>query len=288
MDGGATWTPLGMGARVGTTANWSLTGLSLPTSGQIRARGRMPCGNGNSSSGLLEQVASFSFLPIVTLTAPSAITVASATLNGTVNSNSSATTAYFEYGTDTTYGSTGNITLSPNDGSTAQNVSANLPGLTPGTTYHYRLTANNSAGTTHSSDATFTTLTRAQSWRQQYFGSTDNTGAAADNADWDGDGISNLVEFACHLDPTVPNAPPGAAVPNGNNIEFTYPRSDAALADGVTFIVEWSDTLMLGSWSNVGVTEQILSDNGTVQQVKALVPAGSSGHRFVHLKVTSP
>jgi hypothetical protein len=29
LDHGATWTPLGSGARVGVTANWERTGLSL-------------------------------------------------------------------------------------------------------------------------------------------------------------------------------------------------------------------------------------------------------------------
>ena len=63
-DGGATWTPLGpdpygLGNRVGTTANWQLTGLSLSGSGQIRARGVTHGGFYNGSSGLVEAVASF-------------------------------------------------------------------------------------------------------------------------------------------------------------------------------------------------------------------------------------
>jgi hypothetical protein len=33
------------------------------------------------------------------------------------------------------------------------------------------------------------------------------------------------------------------------------------------------------------VAEQVLSDNGTVQQVKATLPAGSLGRRFVRLRV---
>ena len=33
-DGGTSWTPLGSGTRVGSTANWQLTGLSLPATGQ--------------------------------------------------------------------------------------------------------------------------------------------------------------------------------------------------------------------------------------------------------------
>ena len=68
-DSGMTWTPLGSGARVGTTSNWQLTGLSLPASGQIRARGRIVGSYQNGSSGLVESVSSFGTLPPPTVTA---------------------------------------------------------------------------------------------------------------------------------------------------------------------------------------------------------------------------
>jgi hypothetical protein len=61
-DNGTTWTALGSATRMGSTANWQLTGLNLPTSVQLRARGRTSGGNNNGSSGLIEQVASFSGL----------------------------------------------------------------------------------------------------------------------------------------------------------------------------------------------------------------------------------
>ena len=62
-NGGVTWTALGNGARVGTSANWQLTGLSLPTEGHLRARGRTTNGIGDGSSGLIEQIAAYSTLP---------------------------------------------------------------------------------------------------------------------------------------------------------------------------------------------------------------------------------
>jgi hypothetical protein len=49
--------------------------------------------------------------------------------------------------------------------------------------------------------------------------------------------------------------------------------------------VQWSDTLEAASWNGSGVSEQILSDDGTHQQVKATLPAGSAGRRFVRLRV---
>ena len=77
-DGGGTWTALGAGTRVGTSANWQLTGLALPTTGQLRARGRTAGGYLSGSSGLIEQVAAFSLDSTTlapTLTAPATSTV---------------------------------------------------------------------------------------------------------------------------------------------------------------------------------------------------------------------
>jgi uncharacterized delta-60 repeat protein len=58
-DGGSSYAPLGQAERLGATADWQLAGLSLPASGQIRARGRTTDG---SSSGLVETVTAFSGL----------------------------------------------------------------------------------------------------------------------------------------------------------------------------------------------------------------------------------
>ena len=86
------------------------------------------------------------------------LTSSGVTLNGAVNPNGNASSVYFEYGLTTGYGSTASITLSPNDGTTAQYVSAGLTGLVPATLYHYRLTVTNNAGMTSTSDGTFITL----------------------------------------------------------------------------------------------------------------------------------
>jgi hypothetical protein len=87
----------------------------------------------------------------------SVITPTGATLNGTVNPNSSNTSYHFEYGTDTSYGSS---TTSTDAGAGAENqpVTAQLTGLTAGTTYHFRLVADNgTGGVQHGADTTFST-----------------------------------------------------------------------------------------------------------------------------------
>lgn len=127
-----------------------------------------------------------------------------------------------------------------------------------------------------------------EEWRQRHFGSANNGGNAADGADPDGDGLLNLMEWACGFNPTSTSAWPGSGARNGPTIEYTYTRSVAALKAGAVFAVEWNDTLNDANWSSAGVTEQILSNNGTLQQVKADVPAGGNDRRFVRLRVTAP
>ena len=74
-----------------------------------------------------------------------------ATVSGAVNPNGTATTWYVEYGTSTSYGSKTSST-SAGAGTTSAGVTANLGGLTAGTTYHYRLVAQSTAGTSRGSD----------------------------------------------------------------------------------------------------------------------------------------
>ena len=84
------------------------------------------------------------------------VTATTATLTGTVNPNKEDTTYYFEYGTTTAYGSrTPDQTATGNAGKAAE---ATITGLTPNTTYHFRLVAVNPSGTDTGGDATFTTL----------------------------------------------------------------------------------------------------------------------------------
>jgi hypothetical protein len=84
------------------------------------------------------------------------VTASSATLKGSVNPRGSATAYYFQYGPTTAYGSQ---TPQAPVGSGTQEVKVTqaIAGLLPYTTYHYRVVASSSAGTTDSPDATFTT-----------------------------------------------------------------------------------------------------------------------------------
>jgi len=95
--------------------------------------------------------------PDVSGTSSSDVTASGATLKATVHPQGVSTTALFEYGLTTAYGSpTAVVSVGSQD--SAQPVTAPVGGLQPSTTYHFRVVATNDGGTTRGPDKTFTTL----------------------------------------------------------------------------------------------------------------------------------
>ena len=99
---------------------------------------------------------------VQTLSADS-LTLTSATVSGRVNANGVETAVHFEYGPDTSLGSS---SLSQNIGSTPGTiaVSATLSGLTSGTYYYYRLVANGGGKTVNGSIRAFETSSLPVIW----------------------------------------------------------------------------------------------------------------------------
>ncbi|WP_272474885.1 NHL repeat-containing protein [Baekduia alba] len=97
--------------------------------------------------------------PAVTTGAAKEITQASAMLYGLIDTIGDQTTYHFEYGTTTEYGTSApqGAEAIAGKGRTPRTFSRPISGLRPGTTYHYRLVARNSAGVAAGADATFTT-----------------------------------------------------------------------------------------------------------------------------------
>jgi len=94
--------------------------------------------------------------PTVTTGGVAKVTPSTASLLGKVNPNGAATTYVFQYGPTTLYGVLTTVTAA-GGGTSAVNVLADIAGLAPATTYHYRLVATNSKGTTRGADRTFKT-----------------------------------------------------------------------------------------------------------------------------------
>jgi hypothetical protein len=97
--------------------------------------------------------------PPVAATAPAGdVRPTNATLRGTVDPQADDTTYHFEYGTDTSYGTSVPIPgVDLGDGYAPLPVSRALTGLLPNTAYHYRVVATNVHGTVVSADQTFAT-----------------------------------------------------------------------------------------------------------------------------------
>jgi uncharacterized protein (TIGR02145 family) len=136
-----------------TSVSANLTGLSQGTTYHYKVKATSAGGSAEGTD-----------LTFITGQPPSAVTTSAtnfsssgATLNGTVNANNSSTTVTFEYGNSTSYGTTVNASQNPVTGNTPASVSAIINGLSPSTTYHFRVKATSSGGSSDGSDQTFNT-----------------------------------------------------------------------------------------------------------------------------------
>lgn len=135
----------------------------LPTS--ERGRGYLwnsglianPSGAATPSVSAL-RIATGTVAPSVATSAPTSVDGRTATLNGSVNPNGFKASYRFDYGTDTSYGSSVPVPVGQlAAGSSPVAVSHGLTGLRPLTNYHYRLVATTRAGTSETSSGTFRT-----------------------------------------------------------------------------------------------------------------------------------
>ncbi len=96
--------------------------------------------------------------PAVALGSPSNVGQSTATLSGVLTTYGASTTYHFEYGATTAYGTyTPSAEVGSASGSNAVPVAANISGLAPDTTYHYRLVAESAGGSAQTADGTFST-----------------------------------------------------------------------------------------------------------------------------------
>jgi hypothetical protein len=131
-----------------------ITGLSEHTTYHFRV---VATGSGETSKGS-DQTFTTGPKPIALTEAASSITQSGATLNATVNPEGAAVkSCVFDYGTSTSYGESAPCASLPSSASTPVPVSAVLPGLSAGATYHFRIVASTASGMSDGEDMTLTT-----------------------------------------------------------------------------------------------------------------------------------
>ena len=126
----------------------------------------------------------------------------------------------------------------------------------------------------------FTVSTALESWRQFHFGTTADSGDAANAFDYDQDGLVNLVEFAFGLLPKSGASlqVPVAHILDGNFvIRFTQPSA----VSGIAYGAEWCPDLIVADW-------QPVEDSGGGGVHTFSVPIGTNFQMFMRLKVTVP
>lgn len=121
-------------------------------------------------------------------------------------------------------------------------------------------------------------MTSIQAWRLNHFGTTADSGNAADTADPEGDSIENLLEFGLGLDPlksSVNQLPSCLRVGNDLVMSFSQPPDVA----GVTYGAEYSTNLL--QWT-------VVPDSGAGDDHVFSTPMGSNDKLFMRLLITAP
>jgi PKD repeat protein len=168
----------------------------------------------------------------------------------------------------------------------ATTVTFSQPGI-----YTLRLLSSNASGTVSRTLAVTATASNNPAvfadWQQLTWPGQSNPAIIGPDADPDGDGLTNLTEWALHLDATSPDVYRPIFSKNGSVLEYTYIRRKTAPGEA-TFIVEWSDTLG-NDWSSDGVLSDLpVPIDGTSESVRSTVPAGANMRRFLRLNVLKP
>lgn len=290
-DSGANWTPLGSGTRM--DGGWEIAGQALPMNGQLRARGTTAGGYFSATSSLIEQVQAFTRAPEISVESPTGALlvdgVSSYDFGPKVfpqpSSGPAPALSYF------IIRNVGNADLAyPTfavDGANPTDFFFNGPfsiptptSIPPGGTRAFAYTFTPQAlgvrtATLHigSNDAdentfdiTFTGLgaSAVEVWRHTHFGILTNTGIAADDADPDGDGTSNLLERYAGLNPNDPTArfqvriEPVEGEPNQRKILFTglaFSFINGSLTPP-NVVIKYRTSLTEGDWQTL--------DNGQI------------------------
>lgn len=203
-----------------------LTGLTAGTTYHFRIKAENSLGITYSSDLTFKTLGQ---LPTVTTLPVSNLQIYTSTLNGSVNANYLSTTTSFEWGTTTSYGNTVTPSQSPVTGSTAVNVNTILTGLTPGTTYHFKIKATNELGTSNSNDMPFTTLGQVPSVTTL---ATNNI--TVSTATLNGSVNPNYLPTTFYFEWGTDNSFGNQVTPNQNSLDGGTPVTVSVVLSGLT------------------------------------------------------
>lgn len=152
------------------------------------------------------------------------------------------------------------------------------------------------AGDAYSANNTITspitTISPLDGWRSQYFGSSSNSGAAADTSSYTGDGVANLIKYAFGLNPTVPvlGGLPEAKIMN-NRLAITFNRMKSATdivyevqASGDLF--GWGNSTVI--WSSASAAYTGGGNDSESVTVQDTVSTDAANRRFMRLQISRP
>ncbi|MGC3958512.1 MAG: glycosyl hydrolase 115 family protein [Verrucomicrobiota bacterium] len=130
-----------------------------------------------------------------------------------------------------------------------------------------------------------------EAWRMAYFGTSNNTGAAADAADVDQDGIPNLLEYATGSYPTITNGPLLTVSLTNNHLAVTFSR--AKNVSNVTLHAEAASSLteLISGGTEIWSSASSPYEGGDSASVLVTVidPLGATNAaRFLRLRASQP
>lgn len=148
------------------------------------------------------------------------------------------------------------------------------------------------SGSVYNTNGVFSLSATAQTlddWRQQYFDTTEDTGDAANDFDYDHDGIPNLVEYALGTSPTDASDakhPSPSISTNGGKNYLTLSLNRPSGVVGIDYVVETSNNIN-GGWSSGPGSTVSITDNGSVLSVRDSNPqSASQPFRFMRLRIS--
>jgi len=125
-------------------------------------------------------------------------------------------------------------------------------------------------------------------WKVANFGaSASNPTVAGDLVDSQNDGLPNLLKYALGLNPNAPATTGITVQGNATTLTMNYTQSSAATDVTVSAAVSTNPSDPT-SWTSSGVTQTMISDNGTIQQWQATAPVNANTAMFMRLTVTDP